>query len=133
MIDHLDPGARGRKVGRRGHQLELRGRAELALARLGRRQDLLQQRLQRLGRDGLPVDGHPFAVAAQVRAGRLGRAVAGCGQRRCRHRGHAALAVGAADEHAAQSPLWMAQASQGRPHATEAQADADVTACADAG
>ena len=129
----VHPPAGRPQPGRRGQELELRGRTMLSLARLAGAQDLLQQLIQVGSRDGPSVDEDALAVAVQVRARRLSRRATRRLEHRCHHGGHAALAVGAAHEHAAERSLRVAKLRQEGAHALEAESDADRPAGADAG
>ena len=81
-----------------------------------------------VGVDGPAVDHDPLAIADQVRLGRLADAQAGRAQRAPGQGQHAALAVGARDERAADRELRVAQRVEQGPGPAQPQADAEPAA-----
>ena len=128
----IDPPTGGPEEGRRREQLELGGRPERGLPRRAGAQDLLEEGIEGIRLDGLPVDGHALALAREVRARRLARGQARRPEDGGHHGRHAALPVRAADEDAAQRGLRVAQLGEQRTHALESKADADVATRPDA-
>ena len=75
-----------------------------------------------------PTSDDPLPIAREVRAGRLPDDEPTGGECRRYQRLRAALAVRAADQHAPQAQLWVAEPAEQRPHPAESEPDPDVAA-----
>jgi hypothetical protein len=128
---HLDDGevhAHVREVAERERrqQLELGRRAVAAGNLIGDRQPGADEAREIGRRDRVPGDPDPLAVADEVRLGSLACAIPLRGKAGANERHHAALAVGPADERAANSQLRVPQGRQQGPSPAQAQADPEA-------
>ena len=111
-----------------GQQFELGRVAEAVRDPVRGHEDLADQPRERVGRDRTAVDDQPLAIRHEVRLGRLADPQARGPKRRSGQGQHAALAVRAGDERAAQAELRVAEFVEDGPDPPEAQVDAEPTA-----
>ena len=105
-----------------GQELELGRRPEPRRDAVGDGQDVADEPGERAGVDRAAVDDDPLAVGDEMWLGRLADAIAGGPERGPGQRDHAALAVGAGDQRAADRQLRVAHRSQEGPDASEPEA-----------
>ena len=125
----VDTGIREVAERERGEQLELGRRTVTPGDPVGDRQAVADEAREIVRGDRVTRDPDPFAVGHEMRLRRLPGAIAGGRETRADERDHAALAVGAADERAADPLLGVPESFQQRPGPSEAQADPEPPPC----
>ena len=113
----------------RGEELELRRRAVAPGDSVGDGQARPDEAGKVGGSDGVPRDADPLAIAHQVRLRRLPGPITGSREAGADERHDAALAVGPADERAADPLLGVPERREQRPGPSQAQADPEAPAC----
>ena len=134
-LDHgrRDPGSSEPRERGRRHELELGRIPEPPRNPVGCREHVLHDAHEVRRRDGRAVHHDPFAVAHQMRLGRLRDASAGGTQRGAHQRLHAPLAVRAAHERAADAELRVSEDAKQRPRAPETEPNSEPAACLKSG
>ena len=112
----------------RGQQLELGRLAVAARDPIGRVEHATDQPGKVVGGDRPPVDADPLAIGHEVWLGRRTDAIAGRPERRVGQGEHAALAVGAGHQRAADRQLRMAELAQQRTRPAKPEPDAETAA-----
>ena len=115
----------------RGQQLELGRLAVAARDPVGRAEHTTDQPREVVGGDRPPVDADPLAIGHEVRLGRRTDAIAGRPERRVGQGEHAALAVGAGHQRAADRQLGMAELAQQRTRPAKPEPDTETAARGD--
>ena len=112
----------------RRQQLELGRLAVAARDPIGHAEHATDQPGEVVGGDRPPVDADPLAIGHEVRLGRRTDPIAGGPERRVGEGEHAALAVGAGDQRAADRQLGMTELAQQGTRPAEPEPDAEAAA-----